>query len=100
MKNFEELVDEYVHLIIDLPEVKKYLLDHTWISGSSTEVSPITVCQHDIEIQWDNDKEPTKLIEELEEIGKKMNIVKYVGFSKTDGSCPSYIYIELTQARY
>ena len=98
-KEFEELVQEYVEIIKEMPEVKKHLAAH-WISGEDTEVYPITVWRHDIEIQWNTRREPTKVIAELEELGKKMGIVDYVYFSKCDGSCPDYICIKLTQSRY
>ena len=98
-KKFNKLVDEYVEEIRKMPNVKKHLGER-YISGSSTEVSPITLWQQNIEIQWSTDSEPTKTIEEIEELGKKLGLVEYVSFWKSDGSCPSHIYIRLSQCRF
>lgn len=97
MKDFSILVQEYVDIIKEMPEVKKHLADH-WISGEDTKVYPITVWKSDIEIQWNTCREPTKVIAELEELGKKMDIIQYINFVKSDGSCPNYIYIKLAKS--
>lgn len=71
------------------PLVRKYLLDHTWLSGSSTTVYPITVSipGKSIHVQLNTDKNVFKNL--LKKYEEKYPELAYATFWKSDGSCPS-----------
>ena len=94
--DFEKSVNEYVEIIRKMPLIIKKLTGH-WISGSSASVYPVTVGNDSIDIQWNEDKEPARIMSELEELGETMGVVKGAYFWKSDGSCPSKIHLMLSQ---
>ena len=74
--------------------IKNNIYSHTWLSGSSTEVAPITIWNTSIEIQLKTDKNYfKKFLTKVKEQFK--DEIEYCGFSKSDGSCPSYLYFKL-----
>lgn len=74
---------------------KKYIYEHTWLSGSSTYVTPITIWNNEIELQWKSNKRIfDKFIQRYVE--KYPDLISYGTFWKTDGSCPSTITFYLT----
>lgn len=91
MKRINQFVAEFQ----DEKLAKKYLYDHTWLSGSSTTVRPITIWAREIEIQWKCDKRIfNKFIERI--VAKYSDLFKTGIFWKTDGSCPSRIIFLFT----
>ena len=90
METYEAQVQRFVDEIQEEPLVKKYLYRHTWLSGSSTYVSPITVWKNEVVLQWDSDKRIfDRFIDRIVE--KYNNLFSYGYFRKSDGSCPSTI---------
>ena len=88
-----ELLKTIVEDLKNEPLIKKYMLDRTWLSGSSTTVYPITVSGpgKDIEIQLDTNKNVFNSL--LKKYENKYPL--YAGFWKSDGSCPSHLYFKL-----
>lgn len=75
--------------------VTKYLYEHTWLSGSSTTVRPITIWSREIDVQWKCDKRIfDRFIDRI--IAKNSDLFKSGVFWKTDGSCPSRIVFFFT----
>ena len=75
--------------------VKKNIYGHTWLSGSSTTVRPITIWRNDIEIQWKSNRRVfDKFIKRMVE--KYNDLFESGYFWKTDGSCPSRIVFTFT----
>lgn len=92
------ILKKFLDTIKNDPVVKKDLYPHTWLSGSSTYVTPITIWRDDdtlisnqIVLQWNTDKKPTKWISQIEKFGKKLGFIRHAVWSKSDGSCPSTI---------
>lgn len=79
--------------IMDLkkePLVKKYLEKHSWLSGSSTEVHPVTIWEDTIVLQWTcRGAYFGKFIQRI--IRKNPDILVVGWFVKHDGSCPAEI---------
>lgn len=70
--------------------VQKYLCRYTWLSGSSTEVYPITIWNKDITLQWKSDKKIfDRFIERI--VKENSDLISRGCFWKSDGSCPSNI---------
>lgn len=69
--------------------VKKHLIDYTWISGENTIVYPIKEWIDRLEIQWNTDRPCKKWIDKI--VNQNKDLLEYGYFSKSDGSCPSYI---------
>lgn len=79
--------------------IQKYLYKYTWLSGSNTNVSPITIWRNkdesirEIVIQLDNDKNVyNKLIERYK---AKYKCIDYAYFDRSDGSCPSSLVFKM-----
>ena len=98
MLNYDEQIKQFVTMLQKEPIVKRNLLDHTWISGSQTEVHPITLMQYEIELQWKSNREPKQWIDTM--VKKSNGIIQYGYFSRSDGSCPSRIVFRLVHPRY
>lgn len=80
--------------------IQKYMYKYTWISGESTTVYPIMVyrCKSyiiDITIQIDTKRNYFKKL--IERYMNKYKNIEYAYFSKTDNSCPSYLYFKLKE---
>lgn len=91
----KEKLDEILEDIKNDSLIKKYMLDHTWTSGSSTTVYPITVSipGKDISVQLNTDKNVfNKLLKKYEE---KYPELAYATFWKSDGSCPCTLNFQL-----
>ena len=70
--------------------VQKYLYEYTRLSGSSTNVYPITIWKESIVLQWKSDKSIfDKFIQRV--VDKNSDIFSDGLFWKSDGSCPSTI---------
>ena len=69
---------------------KKYLIKNCWLSGSSTEVYPITITEKSITFQWSSDRNIfNKFIDKI--VKNNSDLFEYGSFWKSDGSCPSTI---------
>ena len=97
-KPLEKEIEVFLDWLQNQGIVQQQLYDITWISGSSTTVYPITVCQSCVEIQWKEDNEPKALIDSATALFT--DIISYGVFSKTDGSCPSTVHFQLKEPRY
>jgi hypothetical protein len=74
------------------PLVKKYMYEYTWLSGSSTYVSPISIyyVSSTITIQWKSHKNIfNKFIQRIIDNSEGFLIDGY--FAKNDDSCPAEI---------
>ena len=70
--------------------VQKYLYGYARLSGSSTNVYPITIWKESIVLQWKSDKSIfDKFIQRV--VDKNSDIFSDGLFWKSDGSCPSTI---------
>ena len=92
MKNrIYQFIDEFQKEAI----VKKNIYEHTWLSGSCTEVRPITIWANEIEIQWKSNRRIfDKFIKRIVE--KYSDLFEWGSFWKSDGSCPSHITFKFT----
>ena len=97
--DFEAKIDEFLKIIKKQPEIKR-LYPHTWTSGSSTTVYPITVWQNEIALQWGSTREPKSFIQRMEQVGQDMGVVKSAYWRKNDGSCPPEVIFRLNRFRY
>jgi hypothetical protein len=99
---------EIVEYITKSDFVKKYVYNHTWISGSSTNVYPIEVWMggekdvtNDIVLQLSGCKQwQERMLKKLaNELVKNFGVVvKNVYVSRNDGSCPDEAYIKISKA--
>ena len=70
--------------------VQKYLYGYARLSGSSTNVYPITIWKESIVLQWKSDKSIFDKF--IQRMVKEYNHMFESGhFWKSDGSCPSTI---------
>lgn len=99
-----QLPNEIQSLLDDImqdPTIEKYRCKYTWISGSSTEVYPITVWASDIIVQLDNkvkradgksfNKRYYKILERTRNAiaDRHQDVVKYACLCVNDDSCPA-----------
>lgn len=49
-------INQFIDNFLKEPLTKKYLYNNTWLSGSSTYVSPIAIWKKEIVFQWGSDK--------------------------------------------
>ena len=93
--------DEIVNAIKGDKTLAKHIYKHTWISGSSTTIYPITLWLTDVCIQLDTHKNLfKKCIERI--LAKYPNLFKNGYFCKNDDSCPAevkLIYTDKTMRR-
>lgn len=89
-------IREFTEDIANEKLCRKNLYGHTWLSGSSTEVYPITIWKSTIEIQWKGNKKVyDKFIDRM--VQKYADLFEYGYFCKSDGSCPSNITFRFKQ---
>lgn len=85
-----ERIDKFVIDLENEKLVKKNLYKYSWLSGSSTQVSPITIWRNRVELQWDSDRRIfDKFIKRI--VKENEDLIAYGSFWKSDGSCPSTI---------
>lgn len=90
--------DEIVNAIKGDKTLAKHIYKHTWISGSSTTIYPITLWLTDVCIQLDTDKNLfKKCIERI--LAKYPNLFKDGYFCKNDGSCPAELNLSIRTKR-
>lgn len=86
--------DEIVNYLKNQKIIKNNIYNHTWLSGCSTEIYPITVWKDEIVIQLKGHKNYfKKFLVTVQE--KFKNEIKYCCFVKNDGSCPSTLNFKL-----
>lgn len=84
------LLEKFIEKLKQEPLVKQYLEKHSWLSGSSTEVHPITVWQDTIVLQWTCPKAYFgKFIQRI--VRENPDVLTDGWFAKHDGSCPAEI---------
>ena len=87
--------DEIVAAIRNDKTLAKHILKYSWLSGSSTEVSPITLWRKQVDIQLDTCKNIyKKTIKRI--IANNPNLFYDGYFQKNDGSCPATITLLYT----
>ena len=91
-------IKEFISRLRKEDIVKRNLLDHTWISGSSTEVYPIQIWQTSIDLQWKSSRNPKVWIQKMVDMSK--GLITYGIFEKGDGSCPNCISFKLATPRW
>lgn len=98
MDNSEKL-ERIKKFIADLKEekmVQKYLYPTTWLSGSSTNVRPITVWRRSVDLQWSSRKRIfNKFIERM--VKENSDLISGGIFVVGDGSCPPYISFDFNK---
>lgn len=91
MENKEQLIKQATEIIKNDFMVKRHLYPYTWLSGSSTDVYPITgwVESGEIVIQLNsvNKNIFEKTIKRI--IEKSNGLIVWGYFNKRDGSCPN-----------
>lgn len=88
----EEIIEAFIAALKNEPLVRKHLLKHTWTSGSSTVVYPITVWleSRQIVLQWGTSaRRFDKFIARM--VAKFPELIKAGRFDPRDGSCPAVI---------
>ena len=88
-------VNAFVRTLESDPFVRKNLYRCEWMSGGQTRVSPISVCQDSVVLQWSSSRACNGWISKV--VAKSGGLFKYGTFRKSDGSCPSVITFKLKQ---
>lgn len=99
--SFDEFIRDFTDMVVNKPLSKKHLLKHSWLSGSSTVVCPVTIFRDfksgmcEITLQWDCPRRIFgSFIDRMVSAGKPY--VDYGIFSANDGSCPASITFYLS----
>lgn len=80
-------------------KIGKHIYTSTWTSGSSTEVYPISIYKnnhtnmYDVEIQLKANR--NYFTRTIEYFKKKYADITYMGYWKSDGSCPNTIKLKV-----
>ena len=80
-------------------KIGRHIYTHTWLSGSSTEVYPISIYHnnntntYDIHIQLKANR--NYFTRTIEYFKKKYADITYMGYWKSDGSCPNTITLKV-----
>lgn len=88
-------VRRFIDGFLEEPLAKKYLFPYTWLSGSSTEVSPVEIYAYGggkfrVTFQWNSAKRVfSKFIDRI--VQKYSPLVCNGRFVPNDGSCPAEI---------
>lgn len=90
----DEIVRSICSAILENDTIHKHIIDHYWVSGSSTIVYPINLGVNDVEVQMDsgNRNYYNKAIQRL--VVNNPHLFKDGYFCKSDGSCPSFIRLK------
>ena len=75
--------------IVILDKYGKYIYEYTWLSGSSTEVYPISIWLDYMEVQLNTTDKRHFTKKGLQKIVERFPRLKGANFSKRDGSCPN-----------
>lgn len=100
--NLDDIKDDIVKgiysAILESDAIRKHIIEHPWISGSSTNVYPINLGVNDVEVQMDsgNRNYYNKAIQRL--VVRNPHLFKDGYFCKSDGSCPSFIRLKYSDA--
>lgn len=91
-KSSEDRLQEIANEIKEIPIIKKHTLDHTWLSGSSTKVYPVSTYLDTngtghIDIQLDTKRD--YFDKAIQQIKDKYPEIIDGWFNKTDDSCPA-----------
>ena len=91
-KSSEDRLQEIANEIKEIPIIKKHTLDHTWLSGSSTKVYPVSTYLDTngtghIDIQLDTKR--NYFDKAIQQIKDKYPEITDGWFNKTDDSCPA-----------
>lgn len=93
---YKERIQQFIDDLKKEEIVRKNLYGSSWLSGSSTDVYPITIWRDEIVLQWQSDRNIyNKFIQRM--VDKNSDILKSGYFSKSDGSCPSRIVFRLKE---
>lgn len=90
------VIDSIVKEIREDRMFNKYILNHTWTSGSSTVVYPVMInhISKEVIFQINTDK---KIFDKfILRVCNKYKSIKSGYFWKSDGSCPSYVKFNYT----
>ena len=91
-----EIRKEIENAILSEKTINKHVRKYSWISGSSTEVRPITIWKESVCVQLDTTRAVfQKAIDRVVE--KNKTLFKSGSFCKNDGSCPATITFYLTK---
>ena len=89
-KEWFDRVCKFVEDLNNETITQKYLYKHTWLSGCSTMVYPISISERDITVQWSSDKKIfDRFIQKI--VKENSDLLSGGSFWKSDGSCPSTI---------
>lgn len=92
------IVKEMVGAVLSDPMLEKHLLDHNWLSGSSTEVYPITIGKKDITLQMNESGKRFKeaYYKAIARVCAKYPHLFCHGYVSYDGSCPMSVTFAYT----
>lgn len=81
--------------ILNEPTIAKHIYGYSWVSGSTTEVHPLTIWRDGLSIQMDTRKNyfEKAIVRVLE---KHSDIFCEGWFNRHDGSCPATIWFNFT----
>lgn len=87
----DEIARDVYSACLSEKTIRKHVIDYTWLSGCSTNVSPIMMYSKDVEVHVDthNSFYFRNAIKRV--LSAYPHIFKNGYFCKSDGSCPSYI---------
>lgn len=89
----KDRVERFIEELKKEEMLRRNLYKHTWLSGSSTTIYPITIWQDEVVLQWNSNRPCNKFIEKM--VKKFKDIIVSGYFQKSDGSCPSRIVFKL-----
>lgn len=84
-------IDDVVKEIMNDNMFSKYISKHTWMSGSSTVVYPVTVWEVSKQIEFQLNTNRNMFSKFIERTCEKYPLLEMGVFIKSDGSCPSTI---------
>lgn len=91
----EDIPKEIIAAIKSDETLAKHILKHTWISGSSTEVYPITLWAYEVCVQLDSPRRMyDKCVERI--LRAYPHLFKDGYFRKNDDSCPAELVFRYT----
>lgn len=93
-----EIMKKFADEIYNDKLIQKYIHKGTWLSGSSTNVYPITIWERSrkVEIQIDTKRNVFKKL--IERYKEKYSEIEYGYFWETDDSCPSQLTFKFKES--
>lgn len=83
----DERVHKFIRYFLADDFVERHVYNQTWVSGSSTNVFPITYDKHKVIVQWRGNRPCNKFI--IDTVSQNADLFEFGEYKKSDGSCPN-----------